>query len=365
MRILYLNNLPAPYTVERFNAVSRLPDVELEAGFLMERTPDRSWTVDPTRWRFRARYLGTGARGVSRTVRLVRDARPDVVVSLYERPEFLCGIAAARASGAATVLHALKTFEAWAPRRRHRELAKRAVFPRVDFHVAGPDSHSYVLGYGARIDRIHTLAEPVDVEHFGTGSTAARRAGARVGTGVVFLYVGRLWERKGLDHLLDAFEELRREGIDASLVLAGDGVDEQRYRERAASLPRVSFLGFVGEDALPEVYGGADVFVFPTLGDPYGLVVEEAMAAGLPVISTTAAGDIRARVTDGATGLLVPPGDAQSLRDAMRRLALDPGLRERLGRAGAASVSPRTVEWWSREFVRMLEGVLTRNGVSR
>ncbi len=76
----------------------------------------------------------------------------------------------------------------------------------------------------------------------------------------------------------------------------------------ARGIRNVSFVGFIQKRELPRYYALADVFVFPTLGDPYGLVVDEAMACGLPVISTSAAGEIHDRVEDGVNGYIVPPG---------------------------------------------------------
>ena len=69
----------------------------------------------------------------------------------------------------------------------------------------------------------------------------------------------------------------------------------------------VIFAGFFQKAELPRLYAAADVFVFPTLGDPYGLVVDEAMACSLPIISTSAAGEIRDRVESGVNGFVVPP----------------------------------------------------------
>ncbi len=101
--------------------------------------------------------------------------------------------------------------------------------------------------------------------------------------GCVFIYVGRLDHSKGLEYLLGAFRILEEEGSDSSLLILGDGPHEGEIKAMAEGLRNVHFVGFVQPKALPPWYGIADAFVFPTLGDPNGLVVEEAMAAGLPV----------------------------------------------------------------------------------
>ena len=104
----------------------------------------------------------------------------------------------------------------------------------------------------------------------------------------------------------------------------GDGVDESHYRELFTSLPRVVMPGFVQPAELPGWYALADCLVFPTHGDPNGLVVEEALAAGLPVIVTDAAGDIGSRVPEGVAGYVIPVGSADALRERMARIARSP-----------------------------------------
>lgn len=103
----------------------------------------------------------------------------------------------------------------------------------------------------------------------------------------------------------------------------------------------------------------ADVFVFPTLGDPYGLVVDEAMACGLPVISTSAAGEIRDRIEQGVNGYIVPPEDSASLADSMLKLAQDGELRERMGRISAEKIQGHTPEQWAKDFERIVDALLT------
>jgi glycosyltransferase involved in cell wall biosynthesis len=112
----------------------------------------------------------------------------------------------------------------------------------------------------------------------------------------------------------------------------------------------VRFAGFREGDELLDLLGASDVFVFPTLGDPYGLVVDEAMAAGLPVISSDAAGEIRSRVVPDVTGAVVPSGDARALAGAMIVMASDHENRRRMGEAAAASMVGRTPDFLAETF---------------
>jgi glycosyltransferase involved in cell wall biosynthesis len=160
--------------------------------------------------------------------------------------------------------------------------------------------------------------------------------------GVTFVYVGRLAAGKGLEYLIDAFAAVQRtSSTEASLLIIGDGDQEAELRARCASerLENVVFAGFQEDDALLALYAASDVFVFPTLGDTFGMVVVEAMASGLPVISTSAAGEINDRIDEGVNGFIVAPADADALGERMQRLALDESLRKRMGTAARSKVA--------------------------
>ncbi|MEC9489299.1 MAG: glycosyltransferase family 4 protein [Halanaerobium sp.] len=145
--------------------------------------------------------------------------------------------------------------------------------------------------------------------------------------------VARLDKNKGIHILLEAFHLLAEQGT--HLLIIGEGELEEKLKQMAGKLriaDRIKFAGFVANTH--DYYEAMDVFVLPTIGvEASGLAVMEAMAHGLPVISTEVGG-IPELVRDGETGLLVPPGDAAALKGALERLVGDAGLAERLGKAG-------------------------------
>lgn len=150
------------------------------------------------------------------------------------------------------------------------------------------------------------------------------------------LFVGNCARLKGLDHLLDAVALLR--DIPLSLDLVGDvNVEPRFYRKlvkQASALgvsERVIFHGPVAHQDLGNFYSQADIFTFPSLYEGYGIVLAEAMHAGLAIVATRtgAANEI---VHEGANALIVPPADSAALAGAIRRLATDTALRENFGR---------------------------------
>ncbi len=164
-----------------------------------------------------------------------------------------------------------------------------------------------------------------------------------------------------MNYLLEAYAKLGDLPVDVSLLLVGDGPDEAAYRAyaRDTGLRNVVFAGFQQQEDLPRFYASSDVLVFPTLGDPNGLVVEEAMASQLPVVSSDAAGDIRSRVPDGVAGYVVPAGDSDALAERMRSFALDGSARASMGVQAGKMAAAKGHDRYASDFERFVDAVLT------
>ena len=270
--------------------------------------------------------------------RLCRRQRYDVIHVHWPLPLALFGWAAQRARPAAlvttfygvelrwvkTAMPFLRGFLKWAARRSDRVVA-------ISSYTA------------AEVRELVQL--PIEVIPYTTSlpppPPVPRAARPSPGATFTVLFVGRLVERKGVSHLVDAVN-LLLPGADVRLVIVGDGPErariEARVRDRGLD-GRVAVRGQVSDAELQAAYAGADAFVLPAVvdrrGDTEGLgvVLLEAMNHRVPVIAS-AIGGITDIVEDGVSGLLVPPGDAPALAAALGRLARAPDLAAGLGEAG-------------------------------
>ncbi|MBI3649300.1 MAG: glycosyltransferase family 4 protein [Actinobacteria bacterium] len=212
------------------------------------------------------------------------------------------------------------------------------------YDLAGPALRRAARGIAVRVAVSERAAEVVRRRAGGAyrvipnGVDVARFAGAApadLGPGRKVLFVGRLHPRKGFATAVEAFRRLGADHADLRLVVAGDG----RELAAVANLPpelrrRVVLLGAVANRDLPPIHAACDAFMAPnTGGESFGVVLAEAMAAGLPVVASDIPGYDEV-VTDAIDGLLVPPGDAAALAAALGRLLDDPALAERLREAG-------------------------------
>lgn len=184
---------------------------------------------------------------------------------------------------------------------------------------------------------------------------------ARFGVGpdpLLLVYAGRLDGEKRPDVVVDAFLQLPAD-FPAALVLAGEGPLREPLAERTAHDPRVHVLPFIQDrHELAGLLGAADLYVSGMPHETFGLSVVEAQAAGLAVVGVRS-GAMVERVTEGETGLLVPPGDATAMAAAVRRLEADRDLLRHMGRAGRDHVVRHFS--WDRTFDQLLElyGTLT------
>jgi phosphatidylinositol alpha-mannosyltransferase len=150
------------------------------------------------------------------------------------------------------------------------------------------------------------------------------------------LFVGRFEERKGLIHLLKAYHRLRKRKVDARLLVVGDGPKRREYRRFVGlrGIRDVEWLGRVGDEEKVRYFASADVFCAPNTGqESFGIVLLEAMAAGVPIVASDIHGFKRV-VERNVQGILVEPKNHRALAAALYALARDPDLRHQMGDAG-------------------------------
>jgi glycosyltransferase involved in cell wall biosynthesis len=152
--------------------------------------------------------------------------------------------------------------------------------------------------------------------------------------------VGRLSPEKGFDMLIEALSILKREGVPQRLVLVGDGPLRGALEDAAESAQVIDLVEFAGELTPEEVrarLAGADLFCLPSFNEGLPISIMEAMAVGVPVVTTWIAG-IPELAESEVTALTVPPARADLLAEALRRLASDPQLQLRLSEAARCRI---------------------------
>ena len=209
-----------------------------------------------------------------------------------------------------------------------KKTIKKCVYPILFkfpafFLPGGTRQATYLEHYGVSKQKIMNAQMTVDVEyikdHVKKISIADRKKLREQydtqDDDVIFLFVGRLLDWKGIRELIGAFKLLGAKNVKLWIVGDGDLVDEVKLASKKNA--KINYLGRMNGDLLWRVYHAADVFVIPSHHEPWGLVVNEAMAAGLPVIATDNVGCVDDLVFNNRQGLIVPSKNTLALCEAM------------------------------------------------
>ena len=245
-------------------------------------------------------------------------------------------------------------------------LALRRLYRSADALVTyGPHVSAYVRAHGAR--NVHVAPQAVDNAFWSSPPLAnPAHPGWPNESEVKFLFAGRPTREKGLGVLSEAWSVSGLQAPTAALVLVGAGP----VPPWAPAGGAVVGIEPVPAAELRDLYAAADVLVVPSIAtrtfrEPWGLVVNEAMNQGLPVIASNAVGAAGGGlVRDGHNGVIVPASDPIALAAALRRLAGDAAMRARMGAAGKRDVAAYSFDAWAGGFSAALASLgLSREGV--
>jgi glycosyltransferase involved in cell wall biosynthesis len=353
------------------------PELEQRGGIA---TVLRTWVDawDPTRFELRRvstydTHLGTLPRklgylpgAILRALRELVLHRPDLAHvhfswrgSLFRKGIFLILLALFRVRPVVLHCHAGRFFAYYQERGAILRAYIRWFLRRGDHILAVSDRLAEDISSLVPEIPVEVLYNPVplpEVEVAGRDRVAAASTERGTdGVGVRSLTLGDVGAAKGSLDLVAVAASLSARGVDATFELGGDG-ELEAVRAAAAERglgDRVRLLGWLGPKAKDRAFRSADVYLLPSYMEGFPVSVIEAMAHGLPVVSTSVGG-IPELVQDGDSGILLEPGDVEGIAGAVETLALDPELRSRMGRAGRR----RVVELCSPE--RIMSRLLAR-----
>ena len=355
MKVVWVTNIPTPYRQALWHAFQQLCDFRIVTMALSE--PGRTWDglailsavggecVDapciPLSANLRIYLPNSRLLSIARGV----DSRTTIVIDGWESMSYVVAAAIGRLRGATVLFYYRGTKDS---RRRGGVVPwiRRLVFSLGDGVISGgPASSKALLSDGLSKNKVIEGLNVVDVERYSrrtsTPTTELGKAGHR------FVYVGQLIERKNLKTLLEAFSEQNRAD---SLTLIGDGVMRESLEMAAVTMgisDRLSFTGPLEQDALIDVLQRSNTLVLCSLNEVYGLVVAEALAAGLHTVVSKNCGV--ADSIHGMKGVYLTDISRDSLSDGMRR-------------SSAAWTgylpSPEILQWTPRLFAsRLLEAM--------
>lgn len=382
-RIAVVNSHPIQYFAPLYAYLNRDPSLEITTLYCSDSS--LRGTVDPGFGRpvawdvdllagYEVKWLGERAktrapRGFWSLVcpevwAAIRDGRFDAVwLHGYAYAAYVLAFAAAKWHGIPVLVRSETHLglQRASIRRWVRDTALSLAYRFVDgFLAIGTANREYYRSLGVPESKIFDVPYTVDNDRFiaAASITDAERSAIRSRFGLpadvpIVIFASKFMSRKHPDDVVRAMRIVQERGVRASLLMVGTGEMEQELRSLCASLglKDVAFAGFVNQAELPRVLAASDVFVLPSENEPWGLIVNEAMCAGLPIVVGEQVGCVPDLVSEGENGHLVSAGDSDGLAAALQSLLANAQLRRHMG-----SKSQERIRKWN--YRRCREGVL-------
>jgi glycosyltransferase involved in cell wall biosynthesis len=362
---VFLTDIPTPYIIEIMRELSLR--VDLLCLFCAEKASrGMDWNFGN---KFGFRHFVIGGMRIKRHAdapdyyisprifwRLLR-ARPDAIISGgFSIPSFYAHLYC-KLTGAKLIIYSDGTPAFEKRLGRLQRAARKVLVPRVSAFIAKskPAADRFEeLGAKGRIFLAPHTTNLAPLLTIGASRDWSESAELRL------LSVGRLIPQKGVAHLIRALAAMRPVRRPVSLTIVGSGPQEAELRALVQSLGvrGIHFAGFVDQPELPAYYAAADVFVFPTLDDTYGIVLLEAAASGLALVASAYAGATLDLVKDGESGLMFAPPDEHALAELIAGLADSPESVRDLGLAAHNVARLRTPDRTAEKYVSAIMTVV-------
>ena len=385
LRLAVAASHPVQYQAPWYRALSSIMDVKVffahritpadhaSAGFGIEfewDTPllegyDFQWLENVAPSPSLDHFRGCNTPGIR--AELVKGAFDALVVNGWHLLSYWQAIRAARRAGIPVLVRG--DSQLVTARSRIRRALKRATYPRLlrsfDACLAvGRRNADYYRAYGVPPERIGCSPHCVDNDFFTRTAESARRnsnvfrreLGIPEGS-AVFLFVGKLIDKKRPMDFLMALDSVRQQRTDIWGLIVGDGPLRVRIEaHRARHGTPCTMTGFLNQRQIAHAYAAADALVLPSTGEEtWGLVVNEAMASGIPAVVSDRVGCVPDLIVEGETGFTYPCGDAAALADRIARMALDARLRTAMGASAARRIAAFSPEAAAAGVVRAME----------
>lgn len=356
LRVAFVSVLPSPYQRDLFETLSRWEGIDLRVFYLERRTPDSPWPENP---------LGVYESVLPGFCLTLAGAR----IHFNRPPEFgpfdvivLNSLMAATAQWLMRVGLRGKRWVFWGEKLRGKQSGWKGPLHRTLSSALKGTTAIVAIGSRAAADYEERFPDkPVwnipyycNLAPFADAATGRSRRST-----TTFLFCGQMIRRKGVDILLDAFTRVAVHDHDARLLLVGREARLPELLDRVSSpiRERIEYAGFQAPEALPPFFARADVFVLPSRYDGWGVVVNQALGAGLPILCSNEVGAAYDLVEDGVNGYRFPPEHAEALAMKMEKMAADPSLRERFAAASFGKAANWTPEHGAQRWAELLQEV--------
>jgi glycosyltransferase involved in cell wall biosynthesis len=375
-KVVILHNIIAPYKTILFNELFRICD-SLTVIYIAETEDIREWEIDSDeelRFPYEVMYKGSlnnvnKFKIMGKTWRYLNSLQPEVIViGGYRDIACWAGFLWARLNGKKVILWS-STNEGDKPRRWYKERIKRLLVARCDAaNVYGTKSRDYLIKLGMKKEKIFIEGNVTDNNYYReeTAKYKENKDELLKDLGLPqhnFIYVGRFSPEKNLMFLLESFNELQSSFENNwGLLLVGNGPQRELIENTIAGkkIERVFLPGYKQREEIPLFLALSDVFVLPSVSETWGLAVNEAMAAGMPILVSNKCGCYPDIVRDGINGYSFDPYDRGTLITTMRKMVENGDNLQEMAKASISIIKEYSPERAAQTIFKTIEYVMSR-----
>lgn len=363
MKILFVTNLPSPYRVDFFNELGKLSDLTVFYERSSASDRDQKWKGNVAAT-YTERYIKLKPLGTDRSigfglVKAIKKQKFDVLIlSGYASPSVMFAIAYCKRK---KIPYYIESDGGFCKKDRFpKSLLKKFLLSKAKGHfVTCEEYKNYLLTLGVEESRIHKYpftslkSEDILLKTVSAEEKKRLREKLKINEEKVILTVGRFINIKGFDILLKSVRNISK---DIGVYLVG-GVPTEEYLllQKDLRLKNIHFVDFKSKNELKEYYKAADLFVLPTRGDVWGLVINEAMACGLPIVTTNKCIAGLELVKNGENGYLVEKDDPEGLADRIKDIIENEEVCSKMGERSLAVIGDYTVENMAKKHISFFE----------
>jgi glycosyltransferase involved in cell wall biosynthesis len=359
VKVTLITNMLAPYRIPFLQELSQQDDIDLHILLLSRSEKNRDWQFSPPSslnikvlpdfgFDFSNRYEGL-VYHINPTATLeILKGRFDVVI--FDGWESFAGQTCpilCKTRGIPYITWVESTLGQPSKRRSVAKPLNRIIIKNAAAMVIpGSKAEDYVKSLGGTQEKIFIAPNSVDNEYFKNESEKYRqykeelKSRLEINSELTILSIAQLIRRKGIHLLIEAFSLVRKEFGNVGLAILGEGKSKGELIRlcQKLKLKDVYFIGSVPYSQLIQYYALADIFALPSLEEVWGLVLNEAMACGLPVITTKAVGAVPDLIKDGEDGFVVNAGDSHQLHQAIKNMLQNRDRMKRMGQTAQQRV---------------------------
>lgn len=353
-RVAIVTNILTPYRVPLFKQLNKFEDLNIIVYLLAENEKNRLWSIDD-KVNFECKLLPDYGIDLSSHIKFICHFNPHIINEI-QKQNFDVIICAGYDSFTSLLVFFMSKikripliFWSGSTAYENNNILRHIGRPLINmftkysdgFIAYGSRAEQFLISNGASRKKIFKAYNTVDTSYYMNMCQRYKNQRPKIinennfSSGNKFiLYVGQLIDRKGIKTLIDAFKQINYDN-NISLLIIGEGRDKNKYIDYCSKnkIRNVYFLGHKNMDELSKYYSISDIFVLPSLSEVWGLVINEALACGLPVITTNKVGASEDLIFDGKNGFVVRINDVGQLSAAMTNILSNQKLANSMSQA--------------------------------